>query len=446
MEAVIEKIPTGLTRNYVSYWTVEQALKEAMQNIAYGVMKSGIPPKLFEYNGMMAVEDYYKGFEKRHLYIGESEQRHDEDGLGNFGEGWKIFLLVMAREGIGHRVDTVGFSFFGTMEPTPHGTDVLMINVIPNDRQVGTMVVADVSYEQMKRAMESFAVLSGISDEYTKESSIIPHRNGELWVNGVRIENEHTTNPLDLYYAYNLKNRELLNRDRSQVDVEVAYFHIAKLIFNKAFTSIDVYDYVKKAMNGFTQQDIVRGPKYDWDIELGSAWRAIICEAHGCAFDKLVRKSNNQDVNKEAVYRGFTLCELPTLWNTFLDYIGIPKADDVVKLKPKLEKEMSLTKDQLNNLAAAKRNAKRALGLKSVNELPKIMVVKRIEEAGYEHAIGTYDHEEKTIYLRADILKDKEKATRTLIHEAIHWQTGAGDNTPEFTSGFEKAILRLLGF
>ena len=117
-----------------------------------------------------------------------------------------------------------------------------------------------------------------------------------------------------------------------------------------------------------------------------------------------------------------------------------------MKLKPKLEKEMNLTKDQLNNLAAAKRNAKKALGLKSVKELPKIVVVKRIEEAGYEHAIGTYDHEEKTIYLRADILKDKAKATRTLIHEAIHWQTGAGDNTPEFTSGFEKAILRLLGF
>ena len=48
--------------------------------------------------------------------------------------------------------------------------------------------------------------------------------------------------------------------------------------------------------------------------------------------------------------------------------------------------------------------------------------------------------------LAREILLFQDETSRTLIHEAIHWQTGAGDNTPEFTRGFETVILRLLGY
>ena len=442
-DVLVEKIQTGLTRNYVAYWTVKQAIKEAAQNIAYGAVKSGNAPNIYydEENSMGVMEDTYTGFEKKHLYLGESEQRTDKDGLGNFGEGWKIFLLEMARKNLEHKVDTVGFSFFGKMEPTPHGTDVLVIHVVPNDRKEGTRVMCQVEKEDFETAITSFAVLSGIDEKYVAEVCMIPNRKEELWVNGVRIEQDDNTNPLDLYFSYNLKDRTLINRDRSQVNAETVYGHIKKIITSQPREIVDVI--IKLALEGNTRQDIVRGPFF---FNQNLKWVEAIAEAHGTTPDKLILPSNDPEIDKEAKYRGYKLIKLPSQWASELHFIGFKKASEVIQIKPSYNK-IDPTRQEKQKLHQAKRDTKKALGLTSVKELPPIVIVDEIKEPnGAYEASGLYDRETKTIFLTRSVLQNQSKATKTLIHEAVHWTTGAGDNSEGFTKGFEDVIQRLLGY
>lgn len=447
-EVTLEKIQTGLTNNYVGYWTPRQALKEAAQNIAYGAMKSGQEAKFTEFEyGMWVMEDFYTGFEKKHLYIGESEQRDDKDGLGNFGEGWKIFMLVMAREGKKHSIDTVGFTAWGEMEETAHGTQVLVINIAPNDRTVGTAVWAEVTEEDVEDVKGSFGILCGIDSEYLAKNSIIPNRRGELWINGVRIENPSDKNPLDLEFAYNLKNRELMNRDRSQVNTEAAFVEIREVIARQ--DSEFVKEYIKAAIEGDTKQDIVRGPYFpaSFTMDEKNVWLEALAEAHGTEVSKLIIPSFTPEIDQEAKYKGYKLLKVPSQWMAELSYIGVQRAADVIRIKPKMERVDVEERQDKSILAQAKRDVKKALGLESVNELPEIIVVKQIRDMnGASNADGQYHHDTKEIYITIGCLDSKEKCSRVLLHEAMHWYTGAADGSAEFVRGWESACMRLLGY
>lgn len=445
---MVEKIQTGLTENYVGYWTPRQALKEAAQNIAYGAMKSGEDAIFTEMEyGLWVMEDTYVGFEKKHLYIGESEQRDDKDGLGNFGEGWKIFMLVMAREGKKHSIDTVGFSAWGEMEETVHGTRVLVINITPNQRTKGTAVWAEVTEEDVEDVKGSFGILCGIAAEYLAKNSIIPNREGELWINGVRIENPSDKNPLDLEYSYNLKNRELMNRDRSQVNTEAAFTEIREVISNQdgAF----IREYIKKAMDGGTRQDIVRGPYFPASITTDEKmkWLEALAELHETEYQKLLIPSFTPEIDTEAKYKGYKLLKLPSQWMSELSYIGVKRAADIIRIKPQMEVVELEERGERQILTQAKRDVKKALGLSSVKELPEVVIVAQIRDAfGASNFDGLWAPDDKVIYMTPKCFTDQRVCSQMLLHEAIHWQTGAADNTVEFTKGWEAACMRLLGY
>lgn len=439
----IEKIPTGLTKNYVSYWTEKQAIREAMQNIAYGVVKSGKGFKAEWKLGIGTIEDYHTGFDKSMLYIGESEQRNDEEGLGNFGEGWKVFLLVMARNGREHRVDTVGFSFYGKMEPTIHGVETLNIYIEPNNRKVGTKVTIECYEDDFYSAMESFGVLAGIDRDLFKGDRIIPNRKNELWINGVRIENEQTTNPLDLYYAYNIELRTAMNRDRSQVDINSCMDSIQN-IWGSMEDEKAILEYITLAMHGEDYMDIQKGPSIIWSKN--ELWRKLLAEKHGTKFEKLVIPSSNPDINKEAEYRGYTPAVLPQGWYSELRWLGMKSAEDVINKEPRVkEVELDITEKQM--LRRAKLNVKKCLGLASVKELPKIVPVEGIH-LGAEGTVasGAYHRKTKTIYLSKEAFKEESYLTRVLLHEAVHWYSGFDDTDINFTRIFERIVIKLLGY
>lgn len=445
---VQEKIVTGLTEKYVDYWGVRKALKEAIQNIAYGVVKSGKPAKIDydEEQGLAIIEDGWKGFAKKYLYIGESQQRDDDEGLGTFGEGWKLFLLIMAREGIPHLVETVGYSFFGTMEPTPHGTQVLTINIVPNNRKVGTKVVAQVDKADFDEALNSFAVFAGIPQETTQLDTVIKGREKELWICGVRIEDEGNTNPLKLRFAYHLKDRSIMNRDRSQINFHQALALIRNVIFmaDEDF----IRQYVKEAMSEESAKyaDLDYGPfglkSRKEQIQL---WRRIIADCHGVDDpDKLVLPENDfADVEVE--YRGYILINLPPKWHWELRHeFGFKSSKDVISEEPILI-PAELTQEDREVLGIAKRVACRVFNC-SMDDFPEIFVAEEIKGTSVGDTKGIYNRRKNYICLKREVLRDEKEAVRVLIHELMHWKTQADDNTPGFTRGFEDAILHLLGY
>lgn len=439
----IEKIQTGLTANYVPNWTVVQALKEAMQNIAYGSVKAEKVAKLYfdSKQNLWAIKDKYTGFSKRHLYIGESEQRDDEDGLGTFGEGWKIFLLVMARNEIFHLVETVGFTFWGTMEPTPHGTEVLVINVRDNDSTVGTRVYADVPEEDWRRATKSFAVLQGIDPALTKENGRFKDRKNELWVQGVRIEQENDLNPLNLYYSWNLKQRNLINRDRSHVNTELAYSAIQKLVFE--MPEEDIREFVSLALEGQLMEDIQRGPYVPaGGHENKAVWLDVLAELHATEPNKLLIPSYNQAVNSQAKKKGFILLDTPRKWDYEVAYLGIQKADDVVDDQYDVTEKSSygISEREKTVFAKVKNRMKKIFGYRTQSAMPEYRYVEEIHNpATGERKYAHYDESLNVIYIDTFIMEQELELAEAILAELVIWEFKAKTH-----EDFEKAYRQLL--
>ena len=58
--------------------------------------------------------------------------------------------------------------------------------------------------------------------------------------------------------------------------------------------------------------------------------------------------------------------------------------------------------------------------------------------------LGLYDRDKDETWLKREILSNKEELFKTLLHETIHRETGARDNTEEFTRGWENACWGIM--
>jgi len=462
LEICNEIIPTGLTENYVSYWGAMEGLREAAQNIAYGTVKSGKKATLFYDNerGVGVLKDQHTGFDKRYLYIGESEQRDDEDGLGNFGEGWKLFLLAMARNNIEHKVETVGYTFKGVMVQTEHNTNVLTIEVEPNDRGVGTLVEAKVSEEEFLHAVKGFAPFEDIDQDDVVRNSVLPGRYHELWIRGVligEIKKEEFfgfESPLEIKYAYNLTDRSLMNRDRTKVNISDALMKIGRVVFKEMeYDTQFIENFIYGAMDkekASKYADLREGPMvaYDCDTDLDtmrSLWKQAVAECHSVDVEKLMLSSlENNDKNKEAENMGYHLIELPTAWRYFLGSIGFPKVDDVIKNTSKVKQSTTAaTSAPVLDLEVAEEKAAKVLGLERKDDLPPVRFASELESNGIA-VKGLYHFGDDVIYIDETLSEDLYEMTKVLIHEGLRWKTKENGEPQKLITGYSDMIMNLL--
>lgn len=87
--------PTCLTRNYVSRWKVEDAIREKIQNCLdcgeYDITR---------YGNEIVINSYGGTIDAKNLLLGVGSKTDDESKRGGFSEGLLLALLIIAREGI----------------------------------------------------------------------------------------------------------------------------------------------------------------------------------------------------------------------------------------------------------------------------------------------------------------------------------------------------------
>lgn len=92
MENVIE---LSLSRNYVKHWSWKEAIRELVQN-ALDCEDHSI---VSTYGGQLIIRTKNGAISRTSLLLGESGKSEDGDTIGHFGEGLKLALLILAREG-----------------------------------------------------------------------------------------------------------------------------------------------------------------------------------------------------------------------------------------------------------------------------------------------------------------------------------------------------------
>jgi hypothetical protein len=214
-----------LTRDYVRNWTPVEAIREIIQNAldyCHGTLHADIQVEDFDPNERwdytLRIDSPGASLEPRTLLLGCTSKADDPHSIGSFGEGYKIALLVLAREGI----DVVIYHSAVTWTPSftrseTFNEDVLTITEEKDDEWKPngvTFIVRGLSLETIEKVRENTLQLQGDVGKFHRvdQGDILLDIPGRLYINGLFVTKT------DLAYSYNVKPEYLaLERDRQTV-------------------------------------------------------------------------------------------------------------------------------------------------------------------------------------------------------------------------------------
>lgn len=427
---------TGVSASYLQHWDTISVLKEFIQNAVFAKDILGDSADFDYVDGFAIIKNHPSGFTRNDLLIGESQQRKHANSPGFYGEGQKMAMLVAAREGLECTIQTNGFNVLPILEGSSldPNTKVLKFNIEDTEVHEGTIVKVQCSEADFYTAMEEFLSLSG--QEYkTDKSSVLTnsHLSGDLYVNGVRVQNG------GYYFAYNLTDRSIMNRDRNTVNTAEANHAIGELLFDLPM------DKCVELLKAIPEQYLERNTQ---PITPNSKATLADYEKWGKALKKVygnkVGLAEGSSADVQAEYKNYTLLtqkELPNSWYNFFRFTvpGINCSSDILAMEPMKRVHRKPTKDESSNLGWAKRLIKLYYA-----DYGTVKIAENLVDAHGNQCFGIYDSSTDTIWLDRFILSSKKATFTTLLHETIHKVTGAQDNTAMFTKAWEDASYSIL--
>jgi len=442
-------LETGISPDYTSDWTVIEAIRECIQNWIDVRAEYDAKGSITWKDGMAILKDFGPGMGMRHLAIGISEK--GERSIGQFGEGLKLALLVLAREGRAIQIRTNGH----IIEPEigyskAYETDVLRFRVTQMEARhtaihIGTSMRVECSREELRAGRKFFIQFASRSPKFRwlerGHLSREDEEGGYVFVNGARVAKIE-----DALFNHHLEGPEAskaLNRDRNTVDAAI----IRKL------AALSLRETSSREVMETVILDVTRGGR-SWEAELPMPWglhkdRARLWKRawNKVTSDKAVL-SSEAVINAQASYRGFQVVEVPYRWVAFLRNAGVPTAADAINVSTLRQKWgrillKDLTPGEREILAWSKRVCRRVMG-----ELPAIVIADNLEglgagAPGAEFA-GVYDPGSDRVFLRRLILIDRFRTLHTLLHELVHRSSKAADLTPKFQDALLDVAVELL--
>lgn len=210
--------------NYVSEWGIWEALRELSQNSLDHADKSCTKPVIRYYKNsktMLFVSEDIK-LDISSLVLGNGTKTEDGDQRGQFGEGYKLALIVLLRLGINitiynnNEIWTPIFKYNELFK-----AEILTINILPTNNMNNkdlviklTGVLPDQAATTKHRILLNRFKAIG---HPTKYGTILTEKRfkGQIFVGGVYV----TTSNLNLTHGYDFNPAEVsLGRDRGLID------------------------------------------------------------------------------------------------------------------------------------------------------------------------------------------------------------------------------------
>lgn len=218
----------GLAKGYVSDWTVQDALREFTQNgidqetvVAGNTFSIAYDKERAE----LRMKNRRSVLEKSTLLLGCTSKADDAQTIGKFGEGYKLAVLVLLRNGYDVCIENYGarevWNFKFSKLKKYDKVESLVVDIdtkhvwqkVPDDDL--TVVVTGISEEDMEayneRRLNPYC--DGINTSLGK-ILLDPDMSGKIYVNGLFV-----TKKDDYAYGYDLKPEYIvIGRDRNLLD------------------------------------------------------------------------------------------------------------------------------------------------------------------------------------------------------------------------------------
>lgn len=435
MSTKVNVYETGVSINYLQHWDTVAVLKEFIQNAVFAKDILGDSADFDYVDGFAVIKNHPSGFTKNDLLIGESQQRNYENSPGFYGEGQKMAMLVAVREGLGCSIQTNGFNVLPVLEPSSLDPDskVLKFNIQDTDVNEGTIIRVQCTEADFHNAMEHFLSLSGQEYDSSKNSVLVsPHLSGDLYVNGVRVQNG------GYYFGYNVTDRSIMNRDRNTISRTVANTLVGELLFDLPMNHC--VEILKVLQEEYLERNTAPIHSSSTKLDDFEKWGKALKKVYG----NKIALGEHSPADVQAEYKGYKLLtreELPNGWFNFFKYMvpSIHTASDILMFEPLKRVHRKPSKEESGNLGWAKRLIKLYYA-----DYGTVKVAENLVDAHGNECLGLYDASNDIIWLDRRILSDKKATFTTLLHETIHKVTGAQDNTVSFTHAWEDASYKIL--
>ncbi len=405
------KFTYPITESYVSDWSLSHAIRELVANAFDAELQLGAKAILKHDAKSNKLTIRNEGVVLNHadaLYFGNSSKRGDARYVGQYGEGLKLALLVLARLGMDVLIKNgASENWRPAIEPDKLGVRCLVLDITKASRQDNhfDVILNGVNQESWELIRSWFMKISPPSKVVKASSGEMiddPDFTGKIFVRGVYV----CTRP-KYDYGYNFYNVDV-GRDRrvpSNYDMDWAIQDLWSEISRREDAAIRnrLYNSFKREA---AEQDVFA---YSRPKDLVTSMVAEFKEEYGETAVPVVGTSEGSDLN----HLGVTPVPLPTrLVNLLREQMPTPE-----KVKSEFGQKVmkryalsELTENEQKNLG-------RALALLSPT-IPGVQERATIVDFGSSTLLGL--HSRSDVFIARSQLEDFGRLVLVLIHEFAH--------------------------
>lgn len=241
----MKKYELSLSRNYVSGWGIEEAIRELLQNAKDGDGKGHID--IDKENGIITICNENTSISSSTLLLGNTSKKDDLDKIGQFGEGYKLALLVLLREGKEVFIKNGNKNWNPSFEYSDNfDCEVLCITETDGNGNDLIFEISGFEFSELDELENEFLDLSGQAYEsiQTSYGEILTDEKfkGKIFVDGLPVYEDDNFN-----YGYNFKPCYVtLDRDRKSINI----YELKRLTALSVACCTDNFAFVDEVVEG----------------------------------------------------------------------------------------------------------------------------------------------------------------------------------------------------
>lgn len=241
----MKKYELSLSRNYVSSWGIEEAIRELLQNAKDSNGEESID--IDKSSGIITITNKNTSISSSTLLLGNTSKKDDLDKIGQFGEGYKLAILVLLREGKdisiynGNKIWNPSFEYSNNFE-----CEVLCITEIDSTGNDLIFEISGFNDQELDSLENEFLGLNGqaYNSIQTSYGEILTDSSykGKVFVDGLPVYNDDNFD-----YGYNFKPCYVtLDRDRKSINI----YELKRLTALSVACCIDNFAFVDDVIDG----------------------------------------------------------------------------------------------------------------------------------------------------------------------------------------------------
>lgn len=412
------RLETSISADYLQYsWGTYEGVREIIQNARDAEIEHNSELEVSFYNnkeGQLRIENKGVTLSHENLLMGNTSKADRDDLIGKWGEGLKVGILALLRNGKNIKIRTGSETWVPNIERSKYyKSDVLVFNISTGNKYNNRVriEISPFSKSDWKEYKNKFLFLSPKYKDltYQNKGTILrdPRYKGKIYSQGLFVTHRPNTK-----YGYNLNLH--LDRDRRILDDWEVKSSIKDLWQEEARKTGSVKDFYELLQEGsevpinpYLNSSTVALLKEEFHKEYGEKAFPVL---HTGEATKLEHFGVKGIPLSRALYHSLSQGGFPSL-DEFLSELALQK-EKTYSLR-------DLEEEEKENFLWAKN----ILTQISTNKGDNISIV------SFKDPLlkGLYSDKDETIEISRTLLKDKLETLGTLIHEQAHTCGEDGD-------------------